>query len=84
MKELYEKWCKETKRNGSVLVGGSIKEFFDWLKQPEYQEITKKAVESKYRLDTKPSDTAVYVVNIPRFVQQLQSEYIIIKKQLNK
>lgn len=29
--KLYQKWCKETKRNGAVLVGGSIREFFEWL-----------------------------------------------------
>lgn len=28
---LYQQWCKETKRNGAVLVGGSINEFFNWL-----------------------------------------------------
>lgn len=26
----YKKWCKETKRSGGVLVGGSIREFFAW------------------------------------------------------
>lgn len=31
LEKVYEKWCKETKRNGSVLVGGSIKEFFDYF-----------------------------------------------------
>lgn len=31
IKEKYQQWCKETKRNGSVLVGGSMNEFFDWL-----------------------------------------------------
>ncbi len=30
--QLYQQWCKETKRNGAVLVGGSINEFFNWLK----------------------------------------------------
>jgi len=28
--EYYKDWCKETKRNGGVLIGSSIKEFFDW------------------------------------------------------
>lgn len=31
MNELFKQWCKETKRGGSVLVGGSIREFFMWL-----------------------------------------------------
>jgi hypothetical protein len=31
LRQLYKNWCKETKRNGGVLVGGSINEFFDWL-----------------------------------------------------
>ena len=30
--KIYDKWCKETKRNGSVLVGSSIKEFFEYYK----------------------------------------------------
>lgn len=33
LRNAYAKWCKETKRNGSVLVGGSIYEFFDWLEK---------------------------------------------------
>jgi len=31
--ELYAKWCKETKRGGAILIGGSIREFFNWLNQ---------------------------------------------------
>lgn len=29
--EKYKGWCKETKRGGAVLIGGSINEFFDYL-----------------------------------------------------
>jgi hypothetical protein len=29
LKELYQNWCKETKRGGGVLIGKSIGEFFD-------------------------------------------------------
>lgn len=29
--ELYQIWCKDTKRSGGVLVGSSIREFFKWL-----------------------------------------------------
>lgn len=36
IQDLYTEWCKETKRTGSVLVGGSIKEFFEWLDDNEY------------------------------------------------
>ena len=36
IKDLYKQWCKETKRNGGVLVGGSINEFFDWLEDNNY------------------------------------------------
>ena len=28
---LYREWCKETKRNGGVLIGKSITEFFEWF-----------------------------------------------------
>lgn len=28
--EYYQQWCKETKRNGGILIGSSIREFFDW------------------------------------------------------
>lgn len=31
LRKLYKIWCKETKRNGAILIGGSIQEFFDWL-----------------------------------------------------
>jgi hypothetical protein len=31
LKEAYQRWCKETRRNGSTLVGGSVYEFFEWL-----------------------------------------------------
>lgn len=29
LKELFKKWCKETKRSGGVLVGSSVREFLD-------------------------------------------------------
>ena len=32
---LYDQWCKETKRNGAVLIGGSMREFFEWLEEKE-------------------------------------------------
>ena len=41
LKELYNQWCKETKRSGGILVGGSIQEFFIWLDNNNYI-ITKK------------------------------------------
>ncbi len=28
---LYQKWLKETKRSGGVLMGSSIREFFQYL-----------------------------------------------------
>jgi len=31
LKQKYSEWCKETRRNGAVLVGGSIDDFFEWL-----------------------------------------------------
>ena len=27
LKELFKKWCKDTKRSGGVLVGSSVREF---------------------------------------------------------
>ncbi len=27
LQDIFEKWCKETKRSGGVLVGSSIREF---------------------------------------------------------
>lgn len=36
MLELYEQWCKETKRNGAILIGGSIRDFFIWLESNNY------------------------------------------------
>jgi hypothetical protein len=77
---LYKKWCKQTKRNGAILVGGSIREFFDWLQQPECVEISKLAVNTKYCLDVSKHDTGVFVVDIPEFTKKLHEQYIIIKK----
>ena len=37
--KLYKLWCKETKRNGAILVGGSIRQFFDWLEADGYKLI---------------------------------------------
>lgn len=37
---LYIQWCKETKRNGSVLIGSSIREFFEWVDGGRKEEIT--------------------------------------------
>lgn len=28
---LYLQWCKETKRNGSVITDAELQEFFDWV-----------------------------------------------------
>lgn len=36
MNELYKQWCKETKRNGAILIGGSIRDFFTWLEEKGY------------------------------------------------
>lgn len=33
LQELYKQWCKETKRNGAILVGGSIREFLDYVEE---------------------------------------------------
>lgn len=38
----YAEWCKETKRNGAVLVGSSMKDFFTWLEKTYELSITKK------------------------------------------
>lgn len=80
IERLYKKWCKETKRNGAVLVGGSIREFFEWLQQPERVEISRLAVNTKYRSPVNPSIVAVYMTDIPEFVKKLHEQYILIKK----
>jgi hypothetical protein len=33
LEDLFKEWCKETKRTGSVLMGSSVREFFEWLEQ---------------------------------------------------
>lgn len=33
LQELYNQWCKDTKRNGAILIGGSIREFLQYLNQ---------------------------------------------------
>lgn len=42
LEELYIKWCRETKRSGGVLLGSSVREFFEWLRINNYK-ITKDA-----------------------------------------
>lgn len=37
IEELYDQWCKETKRGGAILIGGSIRDFFKWLETNNYQ-----------------------------------------------
>lgn len=48
--ELFQQWCKETKRNGGVVIGSSIKEFCDWLdareSQPTPEETTNNTIYS--------------------------------------
>lgn len=36
IEKLYNQWCKETKRNGAILIGGSMREFFIWLTENNY------------------------------------------------
>lgn len=33
--QLYNEWCKETKRNGAVITEIELQEFFDWLQDKE-------------------------------------------------
>jgi hypothetical protein len=37
MLELFNQWCKLTKRSGGVLLGSSIREFFVWLEENGYK-----------------------------------------------
>jgi len=37
IENLYKQWCKETKRSGGILVGGSINEFFRWVDVQGYK-----------------------------------------------
>lgn len=36
LSDLYLQWCKETKRGGAILIGGSIREFFTWVEKQGY------------------------------------------------
>lgn len=45
MKELYKQWCKETKRNGAILVHSSINEFFEWLELNKFIVIHKDIID---------------------------------------
>lgn len=40
LQKVYKKWCKDTKRNGAILVGGSIREFIKVIE--DSYEIKKK------------------------------------------
>jgi hypothetical protein len=54
LQESFDKWCKQTKRNGNVLVGSSIREFFAWHEAKRYlpenntglQALTKNEIEA--------------------------------------
>lgn len=48
MKELFKQWCEETKRNGSVLVSGSIYEFFEWMVANNYTVIKGKVEQVEF------------------------------------
>ena len=50
---LYKQWCKETKRGGAVLVGGSIREFFEWLER-DYKLVKSEIENSEYKKDSEP------------------------------
>lgn len=80
LEDLYKQWCKETKQDDDILVNGSIRKFLQWLEQPKPLEISKLAVDTKYRLPVTPSIVAVHVVDIPEFVKKLNEQYILIKK----
>lgn len=47
IEQLYNQWCKETKRNGAILIGGSIREFFIWLEEKGY--IITKNIENNHK-----------------------------------
>jgi hypothetical protein len=35
LKEIYKQWCKETKRNGGVLIGPSIQELLKYIAEKQ-------------------------------------------------
>ena len=54
--KLYEEWCKKTKRNGAILIGGSIREFFKWVEE-EKKLILIPIPDFSYGWDCKDSPT---------------------------
>jgi hypothetical protein len=40
LQKVYKQWCKDTKRNGAILIGGSIREFIKVIE--DNYEIKKK------------------------------------------
>lgn len=42
MEELFKQWCKETNRTGGVLLGSSVREFFEWLEKNNYKIVKNK------------------------------------------
>ena len=37
LNKLFKQWCKETKRSGGVIVGSSVREFFDYVTKQIYE-----------------------------------------------
>lgn len=49
IEKLYKEWCKETKRNGGVLIGNSIHEFFKYLASaPSVSQVSTAPVSDKF------------------------------------
>lgn len=40
LSESFVAWCKETKRNGGVIIGSSIREFFSWYEAKNLEMIS--------------------------------------------
>ena len=47
--DLFKQWCKETHRNGGVLVGKSVREFFDYYLEKRTENDSKTNEEDSKR-----------------------------------
>lgn len=36
----FKLWCKQTERNGGIITGKSLREFFKWFTMKDYGKIT--------------------------------------------
>lgn len=77
LERAYKIWCSETKRNGGVIMGSSMKEFFVWYEK--YRRDNRPKVHLTF-MKSESSGYCAYFTNHPGVITQAETMEELIQK----